>query len=76
MHFIQTLYIDNLKDPFKHSFGRAAPEYHLMSWALSCLQLKKLYNKVDLYCNIEAAFLLRNEIGLPYNNFYNAHIKF
>ena len=28
MNFIQTLYIDKLKDPFKDCFGWAAPEYH------------------------------------------------
>jgi hypothetical protein len=73
MNFIQTLHFNKSINPFIHSFGWARPEYHLMSWALSCLQLKKLYNKVDLYCNNKAASLLRDELGLPYNNFHISH---
>ena len=73
MKFIQTLYFDKSKDPFQFNFGWVAPEYHLMSWALSCLQLKKLYKNVDMYCNSEAVTLLKNELGLPYDNYYTNH---
>lgn len=73
MKFIQTLYFNNSINPFKYSFGWAAPEYHLMGWALSCLQLNKIYGNIDMYCNSEAAYLLRNELGLPYRNYYITH---
>ncbi len=73
INFIQTLSFNQSKNPYIDSFGWAAPEYHLMSWALSSLQLKKLYGKVDLYCNNEAANLLIEELGLPYNQVYLSH---
>lgn len=73
MKFIQTLYFDKSINPFKHSFGWAAPEYHLMGWALSCLQLQRLHKKVDLYCNSKAASLLKDELGLPYANVFVTH---
>jgi len=71
--FIQTLYFDKSINPFKHTFGWAAPEYHLMSWALSCLQLNNIYEKVDLYASSNAAKLLIDDLGLPYSNLYVTH---
>jgi len=58
MNFIQTLYISPDKNPFKDSFGWISPEYHLMGWALSCLQLKQVYGKANLYANDTAVDLL------------------
>jgi hypothetical protein len=52
MNFIQTLQIGAGKDPFRDSFGWIAPEYHLMSWALSCLQLHKLYGNTTLLLSL------------------------
>jgi hypothetical protein len=49
MKFVQTLYFNKSVDPFKSGFGWVAAEYHLCSWALSCLQLCRIYKKVDLY---------------------------
>ncbi|RZL57794.1 MAG: hypothetical protein EOO93_17310 [Pedobacter sp.] len=46
--------------------GWVAPEYNLMSWALSCLQLKKYYKNIALYCDTETKKLLIDELGLPY----------
>jgi len=66
MNFIQTLYFDESIEPLEHHFGWVAPEYHLMGWALSCLQLDEIYGCVDLYCNSRSANLLTNKIGLPY----------
>jgi len=70
MNFIQTLYYDQLINPLQHQFGWVAPEFHLMSWALSSLQLKKKYGSLDLFCNKTAAVLLIDKLGLPYNNVY------
>jgi len=71
MKFIQTLSID--KDPLKNSFGWAAPEYHLMSWALSSLQLHKIYQNIELYSNSNAAQLLIDTLELPYHKVNITH---
>ena len=73
MNLIQTFYIDNSKDPFRDAFGWAAPEYHLMGWALSCLQLHTLYGKISLYANSQAAHLLIDMLQLPYAELNLAH---
>lgn len=75
MRLIQTLYIDTLKDSFKDKFGWVAPEYHLMSWALSCLQLQKIYGSVELYANTKAAKLLIDILELPYSKVHLTHDK-
>ena len=68
MKIIQTLHINLSKDPYKYTFGWAAPEYHLMGWALSCLQLKQFNKDVYLYANSPAARLLIDELQLPYSD--------
>jgi len=73
LNYIQTLYLDKSKDPLNHSFGWAAAEYHLMSWALSCLQLNKNYEKVELYANSQAASLLLDTLKLPYQAVHVTH---
>ena len=73
MNFVQTLYIDPTKHPFTHSFGWLRPEYHLMGWALSCLQLQKLHGHVELYANSAGAELLIDTLRLPYTKVYTAH---
>ena len=67
MIFIQTLYIDETKDPFRDFFGWVRPEYHLIGWALSCLQLHKLYGNIILFANNQAARLLIDTLQLPYS---------
>ena len=73
MHLIQTLYIDSTKEPLRDSFGWVAPEYHLMGWALSCLQLHKLYSHITLFANSQAARLLVDTLQLPYTEINLAH---
>lgn len=70
MKFIQTLSIDD--DPYKNSFGWCSVRYHLISWALSILQLDKLYGGVELYVNSEAAYLLE-ELKLPFSKLNVTH---
>lgn len=65
--FIQTLYLNEKTNPYKDSCGWVAPEFHLMSWALSCLQLKRIYGNINLFCNDAAADLLLDDLQLPYN---------
>jgi hypothetical protein len=66
--FIHTLYIDTTKAPFRDTFGWAAPEYHLMGWVLSCLQVHKYYGIITLYANSPAAHLLVDTLQLPYTD--------
>jgi hypothetical protein len=73
MNFIQTLHIHSNKDPFHDTFGWVAPEYHLMSWALSSLQLQKLYGKIILYANSQSADLLIDTLQLPYSEIHLTH---
>ena len=51
MRIIQTFWTAG-QDPLKESFGWAHSEYHLMSWALSCLNLREHYDEVELYIQI------------------------
>ncbi len=53
-------------DPIKNSMGFLAPEVNWMSWALSCLQLKKLYGEVELYTNALGKEVLIDRLNLPY----------
>jgi hypothetical protein len=51
----------------REGFGWLSPEYNLMSWALSCLQLKKYYQKIVLYADSTSAKMLIDELKLPYS---------
>jgi hypothetical protein len=73
MKLIQTLYLQPSKNPFKDSFGWTSPMYHLMGWTLSCLQLKKIYPKVEIYTNSSAAKLLIDTLELPYDKVNVTH---
>ena len=48
--------------------GWAFKETHYMSWALSCLQLRKFYDEVELVTDSEGADLLINKLHLPYTS--------
>lgn len=43
-------------------------KYNYLSWALSCLQLKKFYNEVELVTDEFGFELLVNKLNLPYSN--------
>jgi hypothetical protein len=73
MNFIQTLYYDDFKCPYNDHFGWLNSKYHLISWALSCLQIKALYGSVDLYCNNSASSFLIDDLQLPYNKVFCTH---
>jgi hypothetical protein len=66
MTLLQTLYISSGKDLLRDSFGWVAPEYHLVGWALSCLQLRAFHGDVVLYANSPTARLLIDDLQLPY----------
>ena len=75
MNFIQTLHIDANKNPFHDSFGWFALEYHLMCWAISCLQIHQLYGNITLFANSQAAYLLSDILQLPYSEVILSHDK-
>lgn len=64
MKFIQTLWNETTITNIKA--GWYSPEYHLMSWALSCLQLRSFYESVELYVDAHNAKLFVDELCLPY----------
>ncbi|MBS1735735.1 MAG: hypothetical protein JSS98_03930, partial [Bacteroidetes bacterium] len=66
MNIIQTLWSRNSPDFISEKCGWLSPEYNLMSWALSCLQLKKFYPSVILYADKVSANLLCDILHLPY----------
>ena len=76
MKFIQTLNFDKAINPLQHSFGWKNPEFHLLGWALSCLQLNKIYGNAELYASTSAAKLLIDVLGLPYSKVHITHDKF
>jgi len=75
MKIIQTLFIDDSKNPFKDGCGWIKPEYHLMSWALSCLLLREKYVNLELFVNSNAGKLLIDTLGLPYSEVHYDHDK-
>lgn len=68
LSIIQTLNFDpGTLDPIHSSVRFLSPEFHWMSWALSFLQLQKLYGEVILYTNKYGKEILIDRLGLPYS---------
>ena len=68
MKIVQTFWSGNYSNIVKKTFGWYAPEYHIMSWALSCLQLLKFYDNVVLYTDKNGYKLLIEYLKLPYTD--------
>lgn len=68
MNIVQTFWSCNKKNLFNTNFGWLSPEYNIISWALSCLQLKHFYKNVTLYADSVATKLLIDSLELPYTN--------
>lgn len=66
MKYVHTFWIDKGKDPLDASFGWCSARYHLMSWALSCLQLHRFYDNVELVTDRKGKELLIDQMKLPY----------
>jgi hypothetical protein len=66
MRIIQSIWTANAPDLLHAPMGWLAPEYNLMSWAMSCLQLRQQYPEVVLYCDSAGAKLLIDTLQLPY----------
>lgn len=68
MRIIQSAWACNKPDLLRNNSGWLSPEYNIMSWTLSCLQLKQYYPELVLYCDSAYAKLLIDTLELPYSN--------
>ncbi len=73
MKFVQTFWTGAASEKVKTSplmlkAGWHTSEYHWMSWALSCLQLLKLYGQVELVTDKLGKEILIDSLGLPYTS--------
>ncbi len=68
MKIIQTFWSCKQSNLLNFNAGWIAPEYNLMSWALSCLQLRQYYEDVTLYSDTTSAKMLIDILKLPYTN--------
>jgi Txe/YoeB family toxin of Txe-Axe toxin-antitoxin module len=73
MRIVQTFHPIKGTNLLSDSFGWLAPEYHLMGWTLSCLQLKKYYSQVCLYTSDLGAEILIDVLQLPYSEVCITH---
>lgn len=65
MRIVQTFWSAG-RNPLEYSFGWLRPEYNLMSWALSCLCLRKYYKEIALYTDVQGKHVLIDLLHLPY----------
>lgn len=67
MRITQTFWTAN-QSLLNNSFGWISPQAHLMSWALSCLSLRKNYDDVVLYTDSEGYRVFIELMKLPYTD--------
>ncbi len=65
MKIVQTFWSGG-RSPLEHSYGWLHAEYNLMSWTLSCLSLRKHYDRVELYTDRRGYEVLIEKLHLPY----------
>jgi len=68
MRIIQSLWSAGHSTLLDFNAGWFSPEYHVMSWALSCHQLNCFYENTTLYADSVSARLLIDSLQLPYSN--------
>lgn len=75
MKIIQTFWSGNQKtgSALNIKAGWISPEFHWMSWTLSCLLLRRLYDRVELYTDEIGKKILIDILHLPYTD---VHIVF
>lgn len=75
MKIVQTFWSGGkeIESPLQISAGWIYPEYHWMSWALSCLLLRRLYDRVELYTDEIGKRVLVDILQLPYTD---VHVVF
>ena len=67
MRIVQSAWACNQPNLLTTNSGWLAPEYNLMGWALSCLQLKQYHKDVILYSDSVSAKILIDTLQLPYS---------
>ncbi len=69
LNIVQSFYLfPTDSEAIRQSLGFLSPEFHWMSWCLSCLQIVKLYHSVTLYTNELGKEVLIDQLKLPYSN--------
>jgi hypothetical protein len=68
MKMVQSCWSCNQAHLLRFNAGWYAPEYHLMGWALSCLQLTKYYDNVVLHADSNISKILIDTLQLPYTD--------
>lgn len=67
MRIVQTFWSAE-GDLSRNAYGWFEPQYHLMSWALSCLSLRENYDEVVLYTDSLGYQVLVEQLKLPYTD--------
>ncbi|MEO8254519.1 MAG: DUF6734 family protein [Flavobacterium sp.] len=65
MKIVQSFWSGNPKN-ISNNYGWFEPKYNWISWILSCQQLLKYYDKVELYTDDFGYEILINKLQLPY----------
>jgi len=75
MKIIQTFWSGSkeIDSPLEITAGWISPEYHWMSWALSCLLLRQFYDHVELFTDEIGKKVLIDILQLPYTD---VHVVF
>lgn len=66
MKIIQSYWACGQKDLITNQHAWLSPEYGLMAWALSCLQLRQFYSDVVFYGDDASCEMLIDTLKLPY----------
>lgn len=67
MKVVQTFWSGG-KDLLKENFGWTDPQFHLMSWALSCLSLRENYDEVVMNTDSVGYKIFSEILELPYTD--------
>ncbi len=67
MRIVQTFW-SGKGDPLKDNYSWLEPQYHLMSWALSCLSLRENYDEVVMYTDSTGYAVFADLLDLPYTD--------
>lgn len=67
MKVVQTFW-SGYKNPLVNDYGWVSPQFHLMSWTLSCLSLKENYKEVIMYTDSVGYRIFSEMLELPYTD--------
>ncbi|GGG12588.1 hypothetical protein GCM10011344_11600 [Dokdonia pacifica] len=67
MKIIQSFWTGNIKEITQNNYGWVSSKYNLIGWILSANQLRKYYDRVELYTDALGAEILIDTLQLPYS---------